>query len=401
MVATTQSDPYSALSHKIGWSVGLEYTFDRVRRLVEIYAEQGDLTYGMWSELVTKEWGLKNFHITDFFGSIDLISASGRTLYVQPTLDVLSILWRALPAEKRDDALRLVLAVRFVLDDGDIFLNCLASEFDPDATRSSLIAMGTYKIAALKRVFPSSAVQAKIFKLVKVDTQPTNKGSKGKAGETLASRRLEELSHRTGSLSAVPSEEITVSDDYLRKVLGRRRDWATSLGLATDKGKLTGKGRRFLDVLTDAGFCTSGEAFAVWPLHHQFRRLAIKPERIDAPDLNMWSFLAVVYSAMGGAADPRIDEASLERIIEFLARCYQTYRLTNKGMAVLKNELPTYVAYLTYLAHCYSNNEGALDVPALIETDRNSPEQRVLLRLSQYSDGSFTIRKKNASVFLS
>jgi hypothetical protein len=401
MVATARSDPYAALSHKIGWSVGLEYTFERVRRLVEIYAEAGDLTYGMWSELVSKEWGLKNFHITDFFGSIDLISASGRTLYVLPTLDVLSILWKAVPPERRDDALRFVLAVRFVLDDGDIFLNCLASEFEPEATRSALVAMGTHKIAALKKVFPSSAVQSKVFKLVKVDTQPTNKGSQGKVGESLTSRRLEELTHRTASLSAAPSEEITVSDDYLRKAVGRRRDWAVSLGLATDKGELTDKGRTFLNNLRSAGFAAPNGAFVVWPLRYQFQRLAIKPADLGAPDLNMWLFLAVLHNAMGGLIDTRMDENSLTEIIDFLSRCYQTYRRTNKGTAILKNELPTYVAYLTYLARCYAKNEQALDVPALIETDRNSPEQRVLLRPSQNSDGSLTIRKKDASVFLS
>lgn len=401
MVATVQSDPYRTLSHKIGWSVGLEYTFERVRRLVEVYVAAGDLTYGMWAELYTKEWNLKNAHITDFFGAIDLISASGRTIYVLPTLDVLAVLWRTLPEDKRDDALRVVLAARFVLDDGDIFLNCLASEFDPDKARTALIGMGTHKVEKLKKVYPSSSVQAKVFKLVKVDTQPTNRGSKGANTETLSSRRVEELSRRTTPLSDAPSEEITVTDDYLRKVLRSRRDWAVALGLAQPDGSITSRGSTFLASLEAARFRAANGSFVVWPLKHQFIRLAIKSDDLEAPNLTVWGFLEEIFKAMGGDVIERQTQAELENAIEFLTTCYREYRLVNKSTAILKNELPTYIAYLCYVATCFAEGKAASLLPDLIEMDRLSPEQRVLLRPSQNSDGSLTIRRKDASVFLS
>lgn len=401
MVATAQSDPYRSLSHKIGWSVGLEKTFDRVRRLVERYVEEGNLTYGMWVELYKGEWNLTNDHITDFFGAIDLIAASGRTLYVLPTLDALAVLWKQLPGEERDDALRYVLAVRFVLDDGDIFLNCLAAEFEPEAGRALLVKMGTCKIEKLKKVFPNSAVQAKVFKLVKVDTQPTNRGSKGASSDGLMSRRIEELTRRTTSLSAVPSDEITVSDDYLRKVLGRRRDWAIALGLAKQSGSITDLGQAFLAQLRQSGFQAENGSYVVWPLRFQFTRLAIKPEDLGAPDLTVWSFLQEIFLALGGdvcqvPAQEHVDEA-----VDFLAGCFREYRVINKSTAILKNELPTYVGYAVYLASCFAKRKQAHRLPELIELDRTGPARRILLRPSQNSDGSLTIRKKDASVFLS
>ena len=53
MAATAHSDPYAIFLRKIGYSVGLEFTAERVDGLVARYLQDRDLTVGGWNELVT------------------------------------------------------------------------------------------------------------------------------------------------------------------------------------------------------------------------------------------------------------------------------------------------------------------------------------------------------------
>ena len=53
MAATAHSDPYAIFLRKIGYSVGLEFTAERVQDLVASYIKNRDITAAGWHSLVT------------------------------------------------------------------------------------------------------------------------------------------------------------------------------------------------------------------------------------------------------------------------------------------------------------------------------------------------------------
>ena len=69
MAAIAQSDSYTIFIRKIGYSVGLEHTLDRLGNLYALYSSSKDVTVSSWRELVrgNDKWRLKSDNITDFF----------------------------------------------------------------------------------------------------------------------------------------------------------------------------------------------------------------------------------------------------------------------------------------------------------------------------------------------
>ena len=69
MAATAHSDPYAIFIRKIGYSVGLENTMERITDLHAHYAANTDVTASSWKELVygIDHWKLKSDNIVDVF----------------------------------------------------------------------------------------------------------------------------------------------------------------------------------------------------------------------------------------------------------------------------------------------------------------------------------------------
>ena len=112
MAATAHSDPYAVFMRKIGYSVGLEFTAERVDGLVARYLQDRDLTVGGWHELVTGRredgnWGRDESakrHIADFFHSLRLIQRTAGDVLVLENLDAMAIATSMLNNKADQDA---------------------------------------------------------------------------------------------------------------------------------------------------------------------------------------------------------------------------------------------------------------------------------------------------------
>jgi hypothetical protein len=178
MVATIHRDPYRLLVRKIGYSVGLEHTLQRVGDLADLYAQEKTITSASLSGLIKGRWNLKTQHIIDLFNELDLVRSEANTIFVLPTLDALGILRLELGDEDFEVALKAVLLFSILSNDGDIFLNCLSARFEREAVRARLIDMVEVKRARAKRALHTPRAISKIDRMIVIETQKSNKGSR-------------------------------------------------------------------------------------------------------------------------------------------------------------------------------------------------------------------------------
>src|SRR5258708_18891578 len=139
MADTIHRDPYELLIRKIGYSVGLEDTLARVRALATEYGRTRTLSMGQWHHLVHDVWKLKTENIADVFAELELVRQQNRTVNVLPALDALGILYNLVEPNQFEVGLMYVLLHQISVADGDIFLNCLAAEFDRERCAHLLV----------------------------------------------------------------------------------------------------------------------------------------------------------------------------------------------------------------------------------------------------------------------
>lgn len=391
MVATIHRDPYRLLIRKIGYSVGLERTIDRVSDLVQLYVDELSVTSGAMARLIHSEekWNLKTTNIIDLFNELDLVRSEGSSIFVLPTLDALAILRISLTGDDYERALHAVLLFSLLSSDGDILLNCMSSGFDRDAIRDKLISMVEEKRRRIQAVFTSPQAIQKIDRYVTIETQKSNKGGAVAGQGVNALQRREPLSMRRGPLASEQSPPPQVSDDYLRKVPGRRRDWSVTLGLLDDRGNLLPAGERLFELFNTLGQSV-GDTYTFWPYRDELVQLNLKAESLPwtTPDRE-----AVIYGlknvVMGTPFGSSL--SSDFRTIGWLRDVFKTYRTLNPSRSMVRVELPLRVARLVALGFACANEAEDHDVLAVVLKEQDA-EQLVELRPSRQHEGSIVFR---------
>lgn len=388
MVATIHRDPFEILIRKIGYSVGLESTLSRVVDLGRAYGQEGAISSGLMSTLLER-WNLQSENIIDLFGSLDLIERQNYALFVLPTLDALGVLSRLVPTDAYEMAVRLPLLNSILAADGDIFLNCLSVDFEKEPSRRQLLRMIEYKRSRAKEAINSPLQHRKVDRFINIEAQRSNRGSK--AGTGLASlKRTEPLDQTTGPLATGPSSEPKISDDYLRKVPARRRDWAKSLNLADKEGRRTDAGRSLLKLFDSLGQKTEDGAYAFWPFEHELSRLHLQPERVPwvTPDA-----MEVIYGIRACIAGNRFEPNPKLDPIEWARRIFDVYKKLNPDRSMVRVEVPLKTAMLVTVGYsCVFPAERYPLHEALAAAD---PDHREIeFRPSRQHEGSMVVRPR-------
>jgi len=391
MVATIHRDPYRLLIRKIGYSVGLENTLERVGALASLYAREGSVTSASIAVLIHERWGLKTNNILDVLNELDLVRSEANTIFVLPTLDALGILRSELDDEDFAAALRAVLLSSILSSDGDIFLNCLSAEFDRDAVRARLIDMIEIKRALARQALRSPRAASKVDRFIVIETQRSNKGG-ALAGQGInALQRREALDVKRGPLAVKEDSQPTVSDDYLRKVPGRRRDWAITIGLATDDGSLSEAGIRLLRHFAGLGQ-SAGATFAFWPYPDELSQLNLReaevPWTTPTREAVIFGLKQVTTGRTFGAA-----LASQDATIAWLHNIFLRYRTLNPGRSIVRVELPLRVARLVALGFAVARQGVDHDVQTAVETAQRL-DLSLEIRPSRQHEGSIVFRSK-------
>ncbi len=394
MVDRVPSKEFSVFIRKIGYSVGLEHTLERLNDFAHLYGGQDILSYADISRLLHASkpagWGLdrNNEHILDVLRSLGVVDVRRGQVAVLETGDALGMLMRLQgDGEAFRNSTKFIFAHSLALADGDIFFNALAACFEPEEFARRMLRMIESKWTLLESHFLSSHQRAAIYSAINMEAQENNPGSRGKAlGNAPNPARLRQT--RGALAPKVSRPELKISDPYLSKALPRRKAWAISLGLASDAGIPTAKGEGLLKTLADTGYCGPA-CIAMWPLRHELLSPSyVKLQEAEFPVLDSWSFMMLIGRGMGLL--PASDTEGGEKELSLLRLLVQTYRALNTSKSIVRTELPARIAYRCALS-LSMGRDSVPNYPVLIAEEQRLPSPRIIARQSRLAESALSI----------
>ena len=390
---------------KIGYSVGLERTLERLRDLQELYVSRRDITLASWEELVRGEngWKLKSDNIADVFFALRFIHHhSGKDLLVLENLDAVAISASLLNDEKEKQAARSVLFLWAVLvNDGELFVNLLLAGFDEELIKEKLSDMIGYKRQVLATAIPGKDAMKRLARILTIERQEKNKGSAGASHSVASLKRTESLHKvkRTESLHkdrSLDSEEaikeaVELSDDYFRKVPPRRKDWARTLGLWSDDAGLTTLGYGFTNSLRSSGYIGDDGFFTFWPMDYELVRSGFKPNLFEGTK-TLWGTLIDFANAYASVRVKPFERSDTETLVAQLDSMMKIYRSLHTRKSMLRRELAISVAYPASVAIAGARKDPVIDMPAALRAEQEGDQRRITFRRSRNIGGAFSVK---------
>ncbi len=394
MAAAAPSNPFSIFIRKIGFSVGLEHTLERIDDFARVYGSQDSFGAADVSRLLHERWRLKqtNEHILDVMRALDIFQMSIGNVGILETGEALGILFKLTSgAAPFGDALRLLFLQSLVRADGDIFLNALACEFDEEEFRAQISRMIEYKWSELEKHFRTPQHLGAMYRAVTIEAQENNPGS-SRSGSLTARMKPDpdRLTARTGPLQSLASRpKIKVTEAYLRKALPRRKAWAVSLDLCDVRGRPSELGREALATFAAAGY-SGPNCMAVWPLQSELEIPIMTNFSAENsfPRLSSWEFFVLAGRALRllpGAVSAPADDRERSKALGQLKTIWDTYRSLNVTKSITRVELPVRIAYLCVLGLA-TNNGAVLDYPDIIRHEQRTPFPRIIARKSKLAE---------------
>lgn len=388
MAAIVQDDPYQSLIRKIGYSVGLENMLDRVISLTNLYVEQRGLSTATFRDLVENRFKRTNAteHFAEFYGALNLTKLSGVGIYPLHNLETLSILRRFLANNEPTflSATKFILTQAILEADGDIFLNALAAEFKVPVFKTLIEEMVRKKRQLIANVIKSPGASKIIYSIIDIKTQPSQKSNKiGELERDIVSRfgkRTEPLAgfKRTTPLSDKLDEQITVPDDYLRKVPVTRKRWAEDLDLF-ENGQRTIKGDSLLHVMDKHLYSKQDtECYILWPYSKDLLKLQLQPKDIGAPSISPWLLLCTIAEGISGVeVSPYGENKDYTQIIDLLQEFHKLYREGNTNLGRIRHQLPLYIAEPCIAALYSANLESIPPLTQIIDAETRKYVRRI------------------------
>lgn len=388
MAVIVQDNPYQSLMRKIGYSVGLEYLLKRVLLLTEMYVDRREISLSAFRELVKVEFGRQRGdedkaaeHFANFYSALDLLQLTGKSIRPLYKLDALSILRRYFENEQSSflKSAKVVLLQSILEADGEIFLNALESDFDPNRFKDLIKDTVRTKREAIRNVVKSPAALKKVYSVIAVKTQPQQEHRPFTTSKL--TRRTEPLAlslRRTTPLSEKLDTQIEVADDYLRKVPVTRRGWAEDLELFSN-GQKTFTGFTLLTTLaTKLHFRQDSGCYVFWPYVDELAKLRIDPEMVGSYRLTPWSLLCALAEGVGGTKPAQFDpEADYSSVISLLESFHTLYREGNSAQGAIRNQLPLYVAEPCIVGCCAAQSQDIPPILGIIEAESRQKVRRV------------------------
>ena len=396
MAATVHADPYAIFMRKIGYSVGLESTFDRVNDLVVTYIRDRDVSLASWRGLVSSRdhWHLKAPDIKDVFYSLRLIHNTPGDVLVLENLDAMAIASTLLGHPSKDaDARAFLMLWAILVNDGEIFVNLLLAGFEHRRIEEVLTTMMQRKRSALANVLPGKQSLARINRIINIERQVSNRGNTGAGRSTTFFKRTEPLgSPMSAFRPGTRTDEIVFSDDYFRKVPPKRRDWARSLGLWDGAAGLTQRGKDFISGLTASGYVDAHGGFTFWPMDYELRRSGFHPNQLPGPPKSLWDTLFDFAAAYSGLRLRETTACDPDDAVALISQIISVYRSLHVRKGMLRRELPILVAYPVAVACASATRAPLLNMPRAIAAEQEGNHRRISFRRSRNMGGALTVK---------
>lgn len=395
MVATVHSNPYAVFMRKIGYSVGLEHTLDRLADLESKYLMNRDITAQTWRNLVSERecWNLKTDNIKDVFYSLRLIHHIAGDVLVLENLDAVAIASSLLENEnEQNDARAFLFLWAILVNDGEIFVNLLLAGFRDEQIKKTLTEMMMQKRSMLGAVFPGKESARRINRIITIERQERNKGSAGTGKSVSSLIRTEPLQTELARLKSEEDDDIVFSEDYFRKVPPRRKDWACSLGIWNDKTGLTQRGKEFIDGLTRAGYIDKG-LFIYWPMDYELVRAGFKNNLLGKETKSLWDCLVDFGAAYSGLTVKPSSNSDADSAVKLIENMMKVFRSLHIRKTMLRRELPITVVYPAVVACACATQEMVLDFPAAIAAEQKGEKRRLAFRKSRNTGGALNLKR--------
>lgn len=403
MAATAHSDPCAIFMRKIGYSVGLEFTADRIRDLTSRYLQDKDITASSFHELVTGSkddgnWGRQasaEKHIGDFLYSLRMIQRIPGDVLVLENLDAIAIASELLnSSEEKRTARNFLLLWAILVNDGEIFVNFLLSKFGEQSIKNSLKAMIVNKRSKASMLLRGRVATHRLNRIIAIERQEKNRGSAGEGQSVLSLKRTKPLeSELKNNLRARKDSDIEFSDDYFRKVPPRRRDWAVSLGLWDSKLGLTQRGETFVNSLRQNGYINAQGLFTYWPMDYELMRSGFRHDLFGEDTKSSWKCLVEFGNAYTGLNVKPYDDRDTEAAVQLIHGMIKVYRSLHVRKVLLRRELPITIAYPTAIAVSCARGEPVIDFPSFISAQQNCEIRRVAFRRSRNTGGALSVKR--------
>jgi hypothetical protein len=406
MAAIVPDDPYQCLMRKIGYSVGLEELLKRVLALTDCYVNQRRLSYTFFKELVETEYGRPGAtqDFADFYKELHLLQIAWKTAYPLYTLDTLSILRRFFAGDEISfvSAAKIVLLHTILEADGDIFLNALAAEFDPVKFENLARNMIGTKWQAIAKVIQSRALLHKLrTQIINIQSQPSNRGNQRTQNKDVDSRfkpqRTESLdmSHkRTKPLADILDDQITISEDVLKKIPRTRKAWAKDFGLF-ERDSISKTGQDLLNTLDqDLGLKQNSGCFICWPYFSDFAKIRIEPEKIGATRFSRWDLLTTTAKGLESVKVEEFkDNHDYSDIIMILKKLYGLYQEANIERSSIRLQLPLYIAQPCLVGIFAAKKENIPPLQKILDVESRKQTRRVEIVIIRETEGGITFPK--------
>ncbi|WP_133117976.1 hypothetical protein [Burkholderia ubonensis] len=374
MVGIAQPENFGFFLRKVGYSVGLENTFGRFSDFCEEYSRTPQLKIGDWSNLIHHRWNLKTSNISDVFASLGIAQVTSQGIFAGPFGEAGAICVRLLDTKsEREEALRHILALSILLADGDIFLNCLAAEFQPDDISRRLMSMVLVKRQSLFELFKSQGEREAIAAAVTIERQRTNKGGASKVSRLTAATSAG-LTGGLGHLGLPKPKDVYAMDppsgDYIRHVIPSRREWARSLGLCGKDGAVTSQGWHWLQCIGKAGFTFDSGEYSLRPTKFELERsrlASIRELMAHAP--STWDYVSLVSSGLTVTDTWEKNSLDNDEIAAITLCFFDVFRDFAQDRRILRNELPLLVALSAYMGISRARGESLIDYEAWLKCD--------------------------------
>ncbi len=371
-----QVDPFENLVRRIGYSVGLEDIFNRVAILVEVYAEQGDINLALWKDIVKNKYnrkisndatevvwgGLKKKkdklgaedHFANFYSSISLITKQGNQIFARSGLETLSILYRHFDDEDKFALSLRILLILFLLEaDGDIWTNCILSEFNPKEADIKIQQMFLEKKKSYQKVLRTPISRKKIETVFEIQTN---------------------LSY----------------DEYYRKIIPSRKSWAEQLGFNLLSNPNVTAFLHEQKLLVNNNFCV------FYPYSDFHQSMFIKEREMGINGNDRFQFLAGLVSWFASYelnTQPINGDLSKESIYHILSTIVRYYKTGNIHKGILRHQTPLHIIYPCFYLMALLDFNSIIDLKEFLENERRSPERKLDITSLRGSEGALNLKE--------
>ena len=205
--------------------------------------------------------------------------------------------------------------------------------------------------------------------------------------------RARELRQSPTNIRETGSQKVEISDDYFRKVPPRRKDWARSLGLCTEVGKLAPSGEQLLDRVGEFGLRTETGVYVIWPFLQEITNLRLNPKQLAAEPVDWWQVVKSGFVALGGRDELGSNhEGYREQLVHDLRLMFQEYRSLSGLKAMLRKEFPFLVFALAAASFALAKGDPLPPIPEFVDAERLRAESPLHIRSSRMNLSSIRFK---------